>query len=101
VVEKFRIRRNFHKNGTFSCTPHQSAALTASPQGEAFATAYLTDKSEFSKQNFNQLSSMTLLISRSDAEIYKNRFYQLILSFFVSQCKREKAVASVLRKIFF
>jgi len=31
------------KNGTFSCTPHQSA----SPQGEAFATAYLTDKSEF------------------------------------------------------
>jgi len=47
VVEKFRICRNFHKNGTFSCTPHQSAALTASPQGEAFATAYLTDKSEF------------------------------------------------------
>jgi len=47
VVEKFRIRRNFHKNGTFSCTPHQSASLTASPQGEAFATAYLTDKSEF------------------------------------------------------
>ncbi len=63
MVKKFRIRRNFHKNDTFSCTPHQSASLTAegelprrgkrghpgvSPQGEAFATAYLTGKSEFS-----------------------------------------------------
>ena len=49
VVKKFRIRRNFHKNGTFSCTPHQSATLTASPQGEAFLAAYLNDKSEFGK----------------------------------------------------
>jgi len=42
-VEKLRIRRNFHKNGTFSCTPHQSA----SPRGEAFATAYPDDELEF------------------------------------------------------
>ena len=47
-VEMFRICPNLHENVTFFCTPHQSAAPTASPQGEAFVGAHLNDKSEFS-----------------------------------------------------
>ena len=38
-VEKFRFRPRLHINAIFYRTPHQSATLTASPQGEAFVAA--------------------------------------------------------------
>jgi len=50
--KSFEFAENYHNNVTFFCTPHQSAALPASPQGEALACANRKSNRKFATAQY-------------------------------------------------
>ena len=76
--KRVRFRLSFQQNEHFYRTPHQSATPTASPQGEAIAGAYLTDKSEFTISHpwQSNLSFIVMHFMRVDCEEVQIRIYR-------------------------